>query len=180
MACKNTCRLCNRLIISESVVYTAGTGLVIRIPAGSYNDNEKYCIVVGQAIPDTTVINAPVFIQIGEGSVLYPLTQPGCEPVSACGIKTRTRYATIVHGSLTVGVTDGNDDCVYLSDLLSGAFLKKVLCHELCHCFMMSYNISIPIEQEEFLADWISIYGEDLIYLLDDLMSAMSREVKYG
>ena len=82
MACKNTCRLCNRLIISESVVYTAGTGLVIRIPAGSYNDNEKYCIVVGQAIPDTTVINAPVFIQIGEGSVLYPLTQPGCEPVS--------------------------------------------------------------------------------------------------
>lgn len=83
-------------------------------------------------------------------------------------------------GSLTVGVTDGNDDCVYLFDLLSGAFLKKVLCHELCHCFMMSYNISIPIEQEEFLADWISIYGEDLIYLLDDLMSAMSREVRYG
>ena len=83
-------------------------------------------------------------------------------------------------GSLTVGVTDGNDNCVYLSDLLSGAFLKKVLCHELCHCFMMSYNISIPIEQEEFLADWISIYGEDLIYLLDDLMSTMSREVQYG
>lgn len=82
--------------------------------------------------------------------------------------------------SLTVGVTDGNDNCVYLSDLLSGGFLKKVLCHELCHCFMMSYNISIPIEQEEFLADWISIYGEDLIYLLDDLMSAMSREVQYG
>ena len=82
--------------------------------------------------------------------------------------------------SLTVGVTDGNDNCVYLSDLLYGAFLKKVLCHELCHCFMMSYNISIPIEQEEFLADWISIYGEDLIYLLDDLMSAMSREVQYG
>ena len=103
MACKNTCRLCNRLIISESVVYTAGTGLVIRIPAGSYNDNEKYCIVVGQAIPDTTVINAPVFIQIGEGSVLYPLTQPGCEPVSACGIKTRTRYATIVHTSADSG-----------------------------------------------------------------------------
>lgn len=83
-------------------------------------------------------------------------------------------------GSLTVGVTDGNDNCVYLSDLLSGELLKKVLCHELCHCFMMSYNISIPIEQEEFLADWISIHGEDLIYLLDDLMSAMSREVQYG
>lgn len=103
MACKNTCRLCNRLVISEAVTYTAGTGLVIRIPAGSYNDKEKYCIVVGQAIPDTTVINAPVFIQIGEGSVLYPLTQPGCETVSACGIKTRTRYATVVHTSADSG-----------------------------------------------------------------------------
>lgn len=36
-------------------------------------------------------------------SVLYPLTQPGCEPVSACGIKTRTRYATIVHTSADSG-----------------------------------------------------------------------------
>ena len=50
MACKNTCRLCDRLVISEAVTYTAGTGLVIRIPAGSYNDKEKYCIVVGQAL----------------------------------------------------------------------------------------------------------------------------------
>ncbi len=103
MACKNTCRLCDRLVISESVVYTAGTGLVIRIPAGSYNDKEKYCIVVGQAIPETTVINAPVFIQIGTGAVLYPLTQPGCDQVTACGIKTRTRYATVVHTSADSG-----------------------------------------------------------------------------
>lgn len=66
MACKNTCRLCDRLVISEAVTYTAGTGLVIRIPAGSYNDNEKYCIVVGQAIPDTTVINAPVLFKLGK------------------------------------------------------------------------------------------------------------------
>lgn len=70
MACKNTCRLCDRLVISEAVTFTAGTGLVIRIPSGSYNDKEKYCIVVGQTIPNTTVINAPVFIQIGTGSVL--------------------------------------------------------------------------------------------------------------
>jgi len=29
----------------------------------------------------------------------------------------------------------------------------------------------MPIEQEEYLADWISLYGTDLIYLLDDLMA---------
>ena len=36
-------------------------------------------------------------------------------------------------GYLTVGVTDGNDNCVYLSNLLVGLFLRKVVCHELCH-----------------------------------------------
>lgn len=76
-------------------------------------------------------------------------------------------------GSRTVGVTDGNDGCVYLSDMLAGKFLRKVICHELCHCFMMSYDITIPIEQEEFLADWISVYGEDLVYLLDDIMKGV-------
>lgn len=80
-------------------------------------------------------------------------------------------------GSLTVGVTDGNDCCIYLSDMLQGAFLRKVLCHELCHTFMISYNISIPLFQEEFLADWISQYGTDLITLLDSLMYEISHRV---
>lgn len=47
----------------------------------------------------------------------------------------------------------------------------QILAHELCHCFCFSYNIHMPIEQEEYLADWISLYGADLIYLLDDLMA---------
>lgn len=76
-------------------------------------------------------------------------------------------------GSLTVGVTDGNDNCVYISNMIFGKFLRKVMCHELCHCFMMSYDIHIPIEEEEFLADWISVYGTELIYLLDSLMPVL-------
>lgn len=79
-------------------------------------------------------------------------------------------------GSITVGVTDWNDKRVYMSDLLYGTFLRKVFCHELCHCFMMSYDITIPIEQEEFLADWISVYGTELIYLLDNLMPALLKK----
>ena len=74
-------------------------------------------------------------------------------------------------GTLTVGVTDGGLDTVFLSDGLTDDFLRKVLCHELCHVFCFSYNIEMPIEQEEFMADWLSLYGEELIYLLDDLMT---------
>lgn len=80
-------------------------------------------------------------------------------------------------GFLTVGVTDWNDGCVYLSNALRGAFLEKVLCHELTHCFCFSYDIHIPIEEEEFMADWLSVYGKDLIYLLDNLMNSLKMRV---
>lgn len=78
-------------------------------------------------------------------------------------------------GSLTVGMTDNNTKCVYLSDMLQGKFLRKVVAHELVHCFCFSYDIYIPIEQEEFMADWVATYGEDLIYLLDDIMRNITK-----
>lgn len=99
MACKTSCKLCNRLIISTAVAFTDGN-LVITIPSGSYNDGEKYCIVVAQSIPDTTTINAPVVIQIGSGLVLYPVTKRNCAPLTASGVRTRTRYSMRVHTSV--------------------------------------------------------------------------------
>ena len=96
--------MCDRLILSTAVAFTAGTGLVITIPEGSYADGEKYCIVVAQAIPDATTINAPVFIQIGTGTELYALNKCDCTQATACSIRTRTKYATRVETSATTGV----------------------------------------------------------------------------
>lgn len=104
MTCKNTCKLCKNLVISQSVVFTAGTGLIINIPAGSYNDCEKVCIIVAQNIPDATTITAPVFITIGDGTVLYPLNKCDCTQATACSIRTRTKYSTVVETSATTGV----------------------------------------------------------------------------
>ena len=103
MACKNVCRLCDNLIISTAVTFTAGTGLIINIPAGSYTDGCKYCIVVAQAIPDATTINAPVFITIGAGTELYPLNQCDGTQVTANQIRTRTKYSTRVATTATGG-----------------------------------------------------------------------------
>ena len=104
MACKNVCRLCDKLIISTAVTFTAGTGLIITIPEGSYADNCKYCIVVAQSIPAATTITSPVFIQIGAGTVLYPLNKCDCTQATACSIRTRTKYSTRVETSATTGV----------------------------------------------------------------------------
>lgn len=103
MSCNNVCRLCDNLIISTAVTFTAGTGLVINIPAGSYTDGCKYCIVVAQAIPDATTINAPVFITIGAGTELYPLNQCDGTQVTANQIRTRTKYCTRVATTATGG-----------------------------------------------------------------------------
>lgn len=78
-------------------------------------------------------------------------------------------------GSITVAVTDWNDKCVYMSNMLRGGFMRKVLAHELVHCFMFSFSIHIPIQEEEFIADWVATYGTDLIYLLDDLMQTLKK-----
>lgn len=104
MSCTNFRRLCNRLIISEDVTFTANT-LVINIPEGSYLDNNKYCIVVAQALPGTTTITAPVAITIGaDTTTTYPLINADGTAVNACSINTRTRYSVCVNTGIEDGV----------------------------------------------------------------------------
>ena len=84
------------------MTFAAGT-LTINLPAGSYNANQKYCIVVAQAIPDATTITAPVVITIGDGTETYPLTNRFGAQVTANMIRTRTKYATCVSTTATGG-----------------------------------------------------------------------------
>ena len=102
MSCKTVCRLCDRLVLSQAVTFADGT-LTINLPAGSYANGEKYCIVIAQAIPETTTITAPVVITIGTGTEEYPLTNRCCAQVTACSLRTRTRYSTVVSTSATGG-----------------------------------------------------------------------------
>ena len=103
MSCSNYNKLCERLIISDSVTFTNNT-LVINIPQGNYCNNTKYCIVVAQNIPDTTTINAPVEITIGTGTTSYPLVYCDCTNVYACSINRRTRYSVCVSTNISSGV----------------------------------------------------------------------------
>ena len=118
--CSNVCKLCNRLVISNSVAF-ADDALTINIPAGDYMDGEKYCLVVAQNIPADTTITAPVFVTIGDGTEQYPLDNRDCSQVSACGLRTRTRYATRVATTPTGGAFRllGRTCCAPNNDLVS-------------------------------------------------------------
>lgn len=102
MSCKTVCRLCDRLVLSQTVTFADGT-LTINLPAGSYANGEKYCIVIAQAIPEAITITAPVVITIGTGTEEYPLTNRCCAQVTAASLRTRTRYSTVVSTSATGG-----------------------------------------------------------------------------
>lgn len=100
--CGQTQRLCDRLIISQAVTFATDT-LTINLPAGSYANGCKYCVVVAQSIPSATTINAPVVVTIGDGTVEYPLTNQCCAQLTACSIRTRTKYPVVVSTDATGG-----------------------------------------------------------------------------
>lgn len=102
MACKNICRLCDHLVISQAVTYDSGV-LTINIPAGSYENCDKYCLVIAQAVPANAIVGAPVVITIGQGTVAYPLLLCNGVQMTAGTLRTRTKYSTVVQTSATGG-----------------------------------------------------------------------------
>lgn len=118
--CKPVCSLCPNLVISQAVAFTGGN-LIINLPAGSYGNNCKFCIVVAQAIPSATTINAPVFVTIGTGTQQYPLVKKNCRQATACNIHTRTKYCTCVETTPTGGLFRllGNVCCCQNNNLRS-------------------------------------------------------------
>lgn len=102
MSCKPVCKLCDRLVISQEVTFADGT-LTVNLPAGSYGRGCKYCMVIAQSIPAATTITAPVVITIGDGTEEYPLVNNCCAAVTACALRTRTRYSVVVATDATGG-----------------------------------------------------------------------------
>lgn len=76
-------------------------------------------------------------------------------------------------GSWTIGVSDNNVKTVFVSDILSDYMTDRVICHELCHVFSFENDLNIPISTEEIIADFMSLYGRNIIYLADSIMSSL-------
>lgn len=78
-------------------------------------------------------------------------------------------------GSYTVGMCDRAKQTVYISELLQGKFLRKVLIHEVCHSAMFSYGIDMSVEQEELFCDLVATYGDEIIGIVDNVFLALKN-----
>lgn len=66
-------------------------------------------------------------------------------------------------GYCALGVCDDNVKTIYIQSNLTREKMRKVLCHELTHAAMFSYNIDLDYWTEEIVADLIATYGEQII-----------------
>lgn len=76
-------------------------------------------------------------------------------------------------GTLTIGSCDDDTKTIYINDMLNGPLLRKVLCHEITHAAMFSYNILLDISQEELLADLIATYGDEIIFITNKVFAKL-------
>ena len=75
----------------------------------------------------------------------------------------------------TIGACDNLTRTIYINEVLQGALLRKVLCHEITHAAMFSYNVDLSVEQEQLVADLISTYGDQIIYITNKIFSKLNN-----
>lgn len=126
--CYNSCNECPRKIFSTDVLLDTTGTLVIDIPAQTFVNRQRGCLVITQAFPDETTITAPVAISIGgDTTTLYPLLDCSGAQVIASRLRTRRRYpfkvtTTATGGSFVIlkNLSCGPDDTLSVIPAVEG------------------------------------------------------------
>ena len=77
--------------------------------------------------------------------------------------------------SFTLGSCDNNNKTIYISDNLNEQYQWKVVCHEIVHAVMFSYDINLNQKQEEVLADIIATYGKEIVSFTDNIIQQIKN-----
>lgn len=83
------------------------------------------------------------------------------------------------NGDFAIGACDDYTKTIYLSNLLYGDKMKRVLCHEITHAAMFSYNVSLSLVQEELIAELMATFGEEIIDITNVLFDSLKRKGRY-
>lgn len=80
------------------------------------------------------------------------------------------------NGDFAIGACDDYSKSIFLSNALYGDLLKKVLCHEITHAAMFSYNVSLSLVQEELIAELMATFGEEIVEITNILFDYLKRK----
>lgn len=76
-------------------------------------------------------------------------------------------------GSFSIGACDDSSKSIYINDTLDASLMRKVICHEIAHAAMFSYNVLLTYDQEELLCDLVATYGREIIAITDILFNKL-------
>ena len=79
------------------------------------------------------------------------------------------------NGNPALGCCDDIVKTIFISNILTQREMKKVLCHEMVHAAMYSYDVPMSDAVEEIVADMIATYGNEIMTL-----SNMTYDVMLG
>lgn len=76
-------------------------------------------------------------------------------------------------GTPTLGSCNNTKSSIYINDMLNAEMTWRVLCHEITHAAMYSYNVLLNVNQEELLADLVATYGYEIIDITNILFQKL-------
>ena len=74
---------------------------------------------------------------------------------------------TTPEGTQALGCCDDTIKTIVISNALHPGRMRQVLCHELTHAAMYSYDVPITDPEEELLAELVSSFGKEIVSLTD-------------
>ena len=80
------------------------------------------------------------------------------------------------NGTYALGMCNNAEKTIYINDELDIYMLKKVLCHEITHAAMFSYNVNLSIEQEEIIADLVATHGQEIIHITNLIFNRIKNK----
>ena len=79
------------------------------------------------------------------------------------------------NGTVTIGMTDNIQKKVFINNRLNDYMFDKCLAHELCHVYAFSFDYFMDVQTEEIVADFFSLFGRSMVYMLDDLVGILKK-----
>lgn len=80
------------------------------------------------------------------------------------------------NGKQVLGMCDNNIKTIFIADNQTDYKTEHIICHEITHAICFEYNITIPYELEENLCNFMADHGKEIIYIVEDLISAITRK----
>lgn len=74
-------------------------------------------------------------------------------------------------GTYALGCCDNATQIIYVNKMLDKQKLWDVICHEIVHAVMFSYNIFLTEDEEERLANIITLYAEEILAITNILFN---------